>query len=163
MIAIQLNEQVRRPAGAIFMPYAPDHYSYINTNNKDIGAIGEVVSQQKLIDAQADMGEAISVLIHGRPAGIFGIVPIWKGIAEFWFIPDEALRNYPMFMTKAARTFIDICAISYGLHRQQITVRCDHKEAVKWAKALGFQQEGLLRSYGPDRSDFYMMSIVRQA
>lgn len=162
MTAIELNERVKRPTGAIFVPYAPDHFSYINTNNQDIVGISNLVSVQQMIDAQSELGPAVTVLLHGRPVGIFGAGAIWPGVAELWFIPDEELRRYPLFMCHGAKAFIDITAISMCLHRQQITVRCDHNRAVKWAATIGFKAEGTLQAYGPDRSDFYIMSIVRQ-
>lgn len=161
MIAIQLNERVKRPEATVFVPYSPDHLSYIKTNNPDIEAMRGSDGLQQMVDSQAGMGEAITVITHGKPTGIFGLVPIWDGLAELWFIPDEALRIYPLFMTKTARIFIDICAISKRLHRMQITVRCDHRQAVGWAKTIGFKTEGTMSKYGPDRSDFYMMSITR--
>ena len=161
MIAIQLNELVKRPEATVFVPYSPDHLSYIKTNNPDIEAMRGSGGLQGMVDGQASLGEAITVITHGKPTGIFGLVPIWDGLAELWFIPDEALRIYPLFMTKAARTFIDICAISKRLHRMQITVRCDHRQAVGWAKTIGFKTEGTMSKYGPDQSDFYMMSVTR--
>lgn len=161
MIAIQLNELVKRPEATVFVPYSPDHLSYIKTNNPDIEAMRGSDGLQQMVDSQAGMGEAITVITHGKPTGIFGLVPIWDGLAELWFIPDEALRIYPIFMTKTARTFIDICAISRRLHRMQITVRCDHRQAVGWAKTIGFKTEGTMSKYGPDQSDFYMMSVTR--
>ena len=161
MIAIQLNELVKRPEATVFVPYSPDHLSYIKTNNPDIEAMRGSDGLQDMVDSQAGMGEAIAVITHGKPTGIFGLVPIWDGLAELWFIPDEALRIYPLFMTKTARTFIDICAISKRLHRMQITVRCDHRQAVGWAKTIGFKTEGTMSKYGPDQSDFYMMSETR--
>ena len=161
MIAIQLNELVKRPEATVFVPYSPDHLSYIKTNNPDIEAMRVAGKLQEMVDNQAGIGEAITVLAHGKPIGVFGIVPMWDGLAEIWLIPDEDLRKYPIFMTKAARTFIDICAISKRLHRMQITVRCDHRQAVGWAKTIGFKTEGLMAKYGPDQSDFYMMSVTR--
>jgi hypothetical protein len=161
MIAIQLNERVKRPEATVFVPYSPDHLSYINTNNPDIEAMRRGGGLQDMVDGQASIGEAVTVLTHGKPTAIFGIVPIWDGLAEIWLIPDESLRIYPLFMTKAARTFIDICMISKCLHRLQITVRCDHRQAVGWARTIGFTQEGTLSKYGPDQSDFFMMSMTR--
>ena len=161
MIAIQLNELVKRPESTVFVPYSPDHLSYIKTNNPDIDAMRSSGSLQETVNGQASVGEAITVISHGVPMGIFGMVPIWDGLAELWFIPDEALRIYPLFMTKSARRFIDICAISKCLHRMQITVRCDHRQAVGWAKTIGFKTEGTMSKYGPDQSDFFMMSITR--
>ena len=161
MIAIRLNEKVTRPPGVIFVPYAPDHSTYINSHNKDVQAISNVTSLQGMVEDQAAAGEAITVLHHDIPVAVFGLVPIWKGLAELWFIPDEALRRFPVFMLRSARAFIDISAISYDLHRQQITVRCDDEKAIRFAHAIGFDNEGRLEKYGPDQADFFMMSIVR--
>ena len=161
MIAIRLNEKVTRPPGVIFVPYAPDHSTYINSHNKDVQAISNVTSLQGMVEDQAAAGEAITVLHHDIPVAVFGLVPIWKGLAEFWFIPDEAVRRFPMFMFRAFRAFIDISAISYDLHRQQITVRCDDEKAIRFAYLVGFNNEGRLEKYGPDQADFFMMSIVR--
>lgn len=161
MIAIQLNEQINRPPGVIFVPYAPDHSTYIQTKNQDVQAISNVTSLQGMIEDQAAVGEAITVLHHDIPVAVFGLVPIWKGLAEVWFIPDEALRQFPLFMLRSARAFIDIASISYDLHRQQITVRCDDERAIRFAYAIGFSNEGRLEQYGPDQMDFFMMSIVR--
>lgn len=161
MIAIQLNEKVTRPPGVIFVPYAPDHSTYINSHNKDVQAISKVTSLQGMVEDQAAAGEAITVLHHDIPVAVFGLVPIWKGLAEFWFIPDEAVRRFPMFMFRASRAFIDISAISYDLHRHQITVRCDDEKAIRFAYLVGFNNEGRLEKYGPDQADFFMMSIVR--
>ena len=46
----------------------------------------------------------------------------------------------------------------YYIHRLQINVNRQNCLAYKWAKKCYFTEEGLLREYGPDRSDFYIMS-----
>ncbi len=55
---------------------------------------------------------------------------------------------------------MDIAAISMGLHRIQLTIRTTDKRAEKWALAIGFQQEAVMRKYGPDGVDYLLMSRV---
>jgi len=61
-------------------------------------------------------------------------------------------------MTRAAQIYADYIVISRNLHRLQITVRCADLRAVRWGLALGFEIEGLMKKYGADGSDFFMMS-----
>jgi hypothetical protein len=42
----------------------------------------------------------------------------------------------------------------------QLNVRCSDQRAFRWAKAIGFEPEAKMRRYGPDGSDFYLMSRV---
>lgn len=93
-----------------------------------------------------------------KPVVCFGFVPIWSGVAEAWMIGSKPAREYPMTMTRTGKKAMDIAKISMGLHRLQITVRNTDKKAEKWAYAIGFQKESTMRGYGPDGSDYLMMT-----
>jgi RimJ/RimL family protein N-acetyltransferase len=56
---------------------------------------------------------------------------------------------------------MDIAMISMGLHRIQLTVRTTDKRAEKWAYAIGFKRDGVLRKYGVDGVDYLMMSRIK--
>jgi RimJ/RimL family protein N-acetyltransferase len=60
-------------------------------------------------------------------------------------------------MTKAGIAFIDIVEILFRLHRVQITVKTLDARAIKWAKALGFQSEGILKEYSADKEDYNIL------
>jgi hypothetical protein len=47
---------------------------------------------------------------------------------------------------------------SYDITRMQITVKCDHPIAVRFAKSLYFDVECRLRKYGPEGADYYSMA-----
>ena len=70
---------------------------------------------------------------------------------------QSEVGNKPYTLTKYSKRFIDIVPISLALHRLQITVRIRDKRAVSWARFLGFTEEGILRGYGPDKANYYMM------
>ena len=83
---------------------------------------------------------------------------IWEGVGEMWMLCEERFRKYGKSMTRAALAYTDCTVIAGNLHRLQITVRCADLRAVRWAMVLGFEIEGMMKRYGPDQSDFYLMS-----
>jgi hypothetical protein len=112
----------------------------------------------ELIEAQANQGHAITAILQSKPVAIFGAIDVWDGVAEMWLNCEERLRTYGKTMTRAAQIYADYIVISRNLHRLQITVRCADLRAVRWGLALGFEIEGLMKKYGADGSDFFMMS-----
>lgn len=114
-----------------------------------------------MLKFQAEKGLAITALYHGQPIAIWGITPLWAGTSEAWFMLEEKARKFAVTMTKIAKLFLSFKFQEHGLHRLQITVRCGDNRAYKWAKAIGFKEEGRMRKYAPDGSDFYIMSIIK--
>ncbi len=151
----ELNK--KKPNGVFFMPFNRVHYDAMNISQPDL------VSQEKYMDvgakleAQSKAGFSATVFLDLKAVMSFGIVPIWNGVAEAWMIADDKIRNKPYTLTKYSKRFIDIVPISLALHRLQITVRIRDKKAVSWARFLGFTEEGILRGYGPDKANYYMM------
>jgi hypothetical protein len=156
---LELNSQIKNRGGIVLIPYSPLHAMEIRVSNPEV-----LVSQQspaEHMNQQAMLGPAITALIHGTPLAVFGFIPYWKGLAEFWSMFDDRIRRYPKGMTSVAKQFLYIAEVSEGLHRLQITVKSDDARAYRWAKALGFQEEGLMRKFLPDGSDSYMMARTR--
>jgi RimJ/RimL family protein N-acetyltransferase len=52
--------------------------------------------------------------------------------------------------------YINKIAIDMELHRLQFVIDESNFLAIRWAKALGFVEEGLMRQYGPDKSNHFM-------
>ena len=46
----------------------------------------------------------------------------------------------------------------YDLKRLQITVSYHNNTAYKFAKSLYFKKEGVLKKYGPEGADYFMMA-----
>ena len=118
------------------------------------------VSLEVMIEAQAQMGHAITALLHGRPVACFGAVDIWDGVAEMWLLIEERGRKYGKTLTRAAIGYRDFIVISKNLHRLQITVRCEDSRAAKWGQAIGFEIESTMKAYGPTGSDYYLMRRI---
>ena len=153
-LAEKLNDR-RLGKGIFFMPAVDHHVIRLRISNKEVLAHTNHVG---MAIAQLQFGVAVTGFLYSIPACVFGFVPIWKGVAESWMLVDDMARERPLAMTKGGKMAHDIAKISLGLHRQQITVRIDDKRAYKWALALGFREEALMRHYGPDMSDYFLMA-----
>jgi hypothetical protein len=146
--------------GVSYMPFHPAHLEVIEPEEfKKMGA-AQLQQWKELITAQARNGVAITAYLHGRPVACFGYLVMWTGVAEMWLLIEERGRQYGKSLTRAAITVRDCAVLSGNLHRLQITVRCGDIRAVKWANALGFDQEAVLRRYGPDQADFYIFARI---
>ena len=161
MRALDLNYLIKAPPGIIFVPFMREHAYKLKIEQSDVTAFGPS-DIGEMLEFQAKNGLAVTVMQRGKPIAIWGAVKIWDGVQEAWFVLEEATRRYALAMTKTAKKFIDLKFQDDSLHRLQITVRCDDKRAFKWAKCLGFQTEGTMKKYGPDGSDFYLMSITKE-
>lgn len=141
-----------------WVPFHIAHYATMSVKSQNMQAISRVVSVEKMLEAQAMAGEAVTAILHGRPAAVFGSVRIWRGVEEVWMICEERARKFPVVMTKAGRMFVLHRVIAGNLHRIQATVRCDDLSAIRWAEGLGMDFEGVMRSYGPDQMDYQIMA-----
>lgn len=158
LTSLTLANELNRLAykrGVFFMPAHESHIRRIAVSNQEVLIHGEY---QKTLETQIYMGPSVTVFVMLKPVGVFGFVPIWRGVAEAWFVVDDAARTYPIAMTKYGRKAQDIAKISMGLHRIQITVRNQDNRARHWALCLGFKEECLMRQYGPDGSDYFLMA-----
>lgn len=163
--SLELIERLNssRPKGAdyFFMPFSPVHIKQISVTQDDVLSASKYIDLEKVVAAQAVSGHAITAFLRGQPVVCFGVIPIWNGVAEAWFIADDKARREPLALTRMTKRFLDIAEISLGLRRLQITVRTTHMAAIAWARALKFSNEGLMLGYGPDGVDYFLMARYR--
>lgn len=143
------------------MPFSPVHTKSISISQPEIVAASKYIDISDALAGQATLGPAVTAFLNLKPVACFGFVEIWHGVAEAWLIADDKARTKPIGMTKVGKTFFDIAEISYALHRVQISVRTNDTRAYHWAEVLGFAKEGVMRQYGPDGADHYIMARYR--
>ena len=99
-------------------------------------------------------------LINDKVIAAAGMKRIWGDVAEGWFIAKNDVWNYPITIAKAVKQNIDYLATSNKIKRLQTAVRSDFGIGIRFAKWLGFTNEGLMKSYGFDGSDHYRMARI---
>jgi RimJ/RimL family protein N-acetyltransferase len=103
---------------------------------------------------------AFTGLINDKVIAAAGMKRIWGNVAEGWFIAKNDVWNYPITIAKAVKQNIDYLATSNNIKRLQTAVRTDFGIGIRFAKWLGFNNEGLMKSYGFDGSDHYRMARI---
>lgn len=156
--AIELNSLIVREQGIFFVPYSKSHVAEMDIQTPELRAEAVGADIGDILLGQSNMGVCATVIWQSRPVAIFGSVAMWPGVHEAWAVIDDYARARPKQMLKIGRQFMDIVKVRYNLHRQQLYVRSDDERAVRYAQALGFETEGLMRSYTTDKMDSYMMA-----
>jgi RimJ/RimL family protein N-acetyltransferase len=103
---------------------------------------------------------AFTGLINDKVIAAAGMKRIWGNVAEGWFIAKNDVWNYPITIAKAVKQNIDYLATSNNIKRLQTAVRADFGIGIRFAKWLGFTNEGLMKSYGFDGADHYRFSRI---
>lgn len=153
-----LRDFLPEHAAISWLPFNPGHVATMNIPKQQTTAMSRGVPLSVMLETQAKMGHAVTAYLHGRPVACFGCVNIWEGVGEMWLLIEERGRKYGKTLTRAAIGYSDFIVISRNLHRLQITVKSSDVSAYNWAKLIGFTPECVMRKYGTDESDFYLMA-----
>ena len=143
--------------GGYFLPYMQHHLDELDCVEMKSQKALSIHEFKHMINYQSECGPTITAFLYGKPVAVFGATMLWKGVAEFWSLLSEQSRRYPIAMTKAGLTFIDIVEILFHLHRVQITVKTSDTRAMSWAKALYFVPECNMLRYSADKEDYTLM------
>ena len=96
----------------------------------------------------------------GTPFACGGIRPLWQGVGEAWLLLGKNYKPYRCGLYKVVASKVKLGIQVY--HRVQAHCRVDFPGADHFLEGLGFQREGYMRQYYPDRVDAILYSIVRE-
>jgi RimJ/RimL family protein N-acetyltransferase len=89
----------------------------------------------------------------GQVIGCAGLKPMWGGVALAWSMLSPEVRKHPFFLHRTVKRELERLARSCGFHRVELIVMQGFEAGKAWAKALGFESEGIRRKYTPDKQD----------
>lgn len=102
-------------------------------------------------------GFSYTYFVGNQAIGIIGGDLLWQGVAEVWAWLSQGIEKYPIEFTKRVIHCLNFHKEKVKLHRYQMNVREKEIKALRWAKTLGFQEEGIMFRYGRDGSNYIMM------
>lgn len=105
-------------------------------------------------------GNACTALYRGKIFACFGTNILWPGVGEGWLLTGKQVDTLAVSVTRCARRYFNHIATTKGFKRLQLTVNAENELAVRWAYALQFTREGLLRNYGPTGADHIMFARI---
>ena len=149
----------------IIIPYTQDHGKLIMQSQmnhmltqKDASFIINDNNKECMDLEQEHL--AFTGLINDKVIAAAGMKRIWGNVAEGWFIAKNDVWNYPITIAKAVKQNIDYLATSNNIKRLQTAVRTDFGIGIRFAKWLGFTNEGLMKCYGFDDTDHYRFARI---
>jgi|TARA_R100001530_G_scaffold25601_1_gene20640 hypothetical protein len=89
-----------------------------------------------------------------------GIVPMWHGVFEGWVIGSNKIWDYPLLAARTIRKGLDKLYQEHEIVRLQTAVRSDFPKGIRFAKWLGFKEEGLMKKYDIEGKDFIRFARI---
>ena len=118
---------------------------------------GDAEYEENRIDF-ATPGLSYTLLYNSKPVVSGGVCPLWSGVAEGWVISSKRIYKNRIKSARLIRKRADILCSANKIWRLQTSVKANFTMGIRFAEFLGFKNEGLMRGYGPDKSDYLRMA-----
>ena len=105
-------------------------------------------------------GLAFTLLDNNIPICSGGIIPTWLGNAQGWVISSKRIFRNKVKASRLIKERTDLLCANNKIWRLQTAVKADFKIGIRFAEFLGFNKEGLMVGYGPDKTDYYLMARI---
>jgi len=153
---------IRMSNDQILVPFNPKHVYSIELKPFEVEYVENIPNYYECVIDNAMPGFSWTFICQGRPTAIFGVRPLWSTNFEMWMIPGEGIEKNAIAVLRGARHIIDGIVAEFDVLRLQITVRCENEIAYKFAKRLGFKVESVMRYFGPEGADYYLMTRITE-
>ena len=108
---------------------------------------------------QHTKGPAMTLVKYGEIIGCGGVNELWGGVGEAWLILGDKAFDYPV--TVLRQTVRNFRTMIGKFHRIQAHVLEGFDKGVQLVSALGFELEGTLKQYGPNKENYLRYVILR--
>ena len=105
-------------------------------------------------------GLAFTLLDNNVPICSGGIIPTWLGNAQGWVISSKRIFRNKVKASRLIKDRTDLLCANNKIWRLQTAVKANFKIGIRFAEFLGFNKEGLMVGYGPDKTDYYLMARI---
>mgnify|MGYP005628823627 FL=1 len=97
----------------------------------------------------------------GTILAVGGVHVMWFGAGEGWVLVSPECLDVPASFARYTRRAFDGILQETQLRRVQASIHVDDNRAYRFARWLGFEDEGLMRKYGVDGDDYFRMARVQ--
>lgn len=106
-------------------------------------------------------GSHLGTIVRGPAVmALVGIIQTRAGFGEAWAVTSDEIHSAPIAFHKLALALLRHFEQKLSLHRIQISVKDDYTAGQRWAEALGFVREGVMRKYDLDGSNHILYARV---
>ena len=136
-----------------FLPFAQEHVQHIKLMF-DLSEDG----RKALVEHKDIRG--YTLFEEDVVLGIGGVHNIWNGVGEAWLLLGKEAFARPRTVARHTVNMFDHMQEEHKYQRIQASIAVNDAKAKRFAEWLGFQNEGIMRKYGPDGSDYYRYARV---
>lgn len=143
------------PATAFhIVPYEPWHLRAISLQPHQ-EHLGAYLQATGFADHVTASGPCWTALSGARPIACGGFIKHWVGRSGTWAALSDDAGRHMLALTRAVRRGL----VDHPAERIEATVLVGFEPGMRWARALGFEEEGLLRRYqrGADHVAFVLL------
>lgn len=144
----------------LIVPYRKEHGDQIINEGLNYELLKIDASYEELRIDHSRPGMSFTLLGDGEPIVCGGIIPLWNGVCEGWIIGGKRIFQAKIKAARLIKKRTDLLCLNNNVSRLQTAVKAGFKEGYRFAKFLGLQDEGLMKKYGPDGSDYYRMAKI---
>ena len=144
----------------LIVPYRKEHGDQIINEGLNYELLKIDASYEELRIDHSRPGKSFTLLGDGTPIVCGGIIPLWNGVCEGWVIGGKRIFQAKIKAARLIKKRTDLLCLNNNVSRLQTAVKAGFKEGYRFAKFLGLQDEGLMKKYGPDGSDYYRMAKI---
>jgi hypothetical protein len=143
------------------VPFIPEHAADIIHNKKL--SLGTLYPKHEWKDhmQKAAHFDGWTGLDNGHIVGCAGIIPLWEGVGEAWFIGADRIQKHTLSAVRFVKQVFKDKQDNGDYIRLHANVRADWPEAIKFAKLVGFHKEGYMKKFGPDGLDYLVMGRIK--
>lgn len=142
--------------------YHPSHLHDLMDGPLNNGAIKNIGYMREWASELQQPGWSYTLIEHGHIICCSGIADMWPGVGEAWFIASDKIHeNARPFIRFAKGDVMKKVIEENDLWRVQAVCKSDWPEALKFARFMGFEPEGVMRKYGPEGMDYIRVAWVR--
>ena len=142
-----------------FVPYEAAHLAQVELQPAQ-ARWRDQLFKEDYAKAMAVPGMAWTGLDGDRVVGCAGFYPQWEGRVIAWAVFGAVPRDAWMSIVRKVRKELRDCLADHGRHRVEATVPYNFGNGCRFAHALGFKVEALMKHYGPDGSDHFLYAQV---
>ena len=138
--------------------FIPDHASVLVFDDKlSVGTMKPEHDWEQHME-RAAQHDAFTGVENGHIIGAAGFIPMWDGVAECWFIGSDRIQTRLKTVIKTTKDIIGKMPYT----RMHANVKADWAEAIRFAQFLGFKKEGLMKKFGPEGADYFVMGRIKK-
>jgi RimJ/RimL family protein N-acetyltransferase len=148
--------------GTELRPYRAQDALSMTLNAQGRSAIEGIPYLEESFRLYETKGPAWTLWVDGRVIGCAGVMLLWPGVAHAWMLASPWLPRYPKTVVRAIQDGLARIIAEHGLVRIQAEVEATFTTGRRFARVLGFQEEGTMPKFGPTRQTYVRVAWVAE-